>query len=64
MWCTVKVTTSHTPNKFGFYKHWARQVPFEVVDMARRVSRIRRRHQLDPNFDFAGTTYLYQEVEM
>lgn len=64
VWATVKVSTSHTPNKFGFYKHWARQVPFEVVDMARRVSRIRRRHQLDPNFDFAGTTYLYQKVEM
>lgn len=63
-WGTVKVRTSHTPDKFGFYKHYARQVPLEVVDMARRVSSIRRRHHLDPNFDFTGTTYLYQEVEM
>ena len=64
VWGTVKVRSSHTPDKFGFYKHYACQVPFEVVDMARRVSSIRRRHHLDPNFDFTGTTYLYQEVEM
>lgn len=64
VWGTVKVNSSHTPDKFGFYKHWARQVPFEVVDLARLVSSIRRRHHLDPGFDFEGTTYLYQEVEM
>lgn len=64
VWGTVKVHTSHIPDKFGFYKHYARQVPFEVVGLARQVSMIRRRHHLDPGFDFAGTTYLYQEVEM
>ena len=63
-WGTVKVMTSHTPDKFGFYKHYARQVPLEVVGLARRVLSIRRRHHLDPDFDFEGTTYLYQEVEM
>lgn len=63
-WETVKVTYSHIPDGFGGCVQWWRQVPVEVAHMARRVSDIRRRHHLDPNFDFEGTAYLYQEAEM
>lgn len=65
----IKVKTSHSKwyNNVGSLhapSQYLTIVPLSVAKEAKELQCIRKKHQTDPNFDFAQTAYYYQEIRV